>query len=107
MTLVGFPTWMGAILGAWAISPELGCAVTLGYIIQWTLKAPSGRADWMAPAAAVVVGGLLFVFVLGHDPREYETWQRFVTELSIWVGSVLGSSSAAGATGGAPKTNSI
>lgn len=104
---VGIPAWLAAIVGAWAISAELGAAATVGYVGQWTLKAPAKVRDWVAPAAIVTACGLLYVFALGHMPQHWPPSREWFAGFITWAAASLGVASASGRTGGAAKTNSL
>lgn len=103
---VGAPAWLVAIFGAFALSHEMGWACALGYVSQWALKAPKNVPNWIPPAAVAIVCAAVWVFVLGHRPSmpiPTEWWADF----GPWALSAMGAASAAGHTGGAPRTNSI
>lgn len=104
---VAVPSWLAAIVGAWFVSPELGTAATVGYVSQWALKAPARIRDWVAPAAVVLSCLLLYVFVLGHAPKDWHPDRAWFAAFATWAAAALGIGSAAGRTGGAAKTNSL
>jgi sterol desaturase/sphingolipid hydroxylase (fatty acid hydroxylase superfamily) len=107
LSKVGLPAWLIAVLSSWAVSVEVGSAVTLGYAVQWALKAPAKVADWVAPLVVVVGGAVLYVFVLGHAPTSWPPSNAWVGGLVLWTAAALGTASASGLTGGAPATNSL
>lgn len=105
--MLGVPTWLGGIIAAWALSSELGAAATVGYVAQWTLKAPAKVRDWIAPVAIVLACGGLYVFALGHRPESWPPSREWFAGFIGWAASAMGVASAAGRTGGAAKTNSL
>lgn len=107
VTNVGVPAWLVGLVGAWSLSFEVGAAATVGYVAQWTLKAPSNVRDWVSPVVTLGVCVLLWCTVLGHAPKEYPLTREWVAEFLLWTLSAMGASSAAGRTGGAPPTNSL
>lgn len=104
---VGVPAWLVGIIGAWAVSFEVGAAATVGYLAQWTLKAPAKIRDWVAPLVIVVACLVLWVFALGHMPAQWPPSREWVSEFVIWAAAALGVASASGRTGGAARTNSL
>ena len=107
LTVAGVPAWLIALIGAWSISFELGAAATVGYVGQWLLKAPAKVRDWVAPVAILGICLLLWTFVLGHAPKAWPPSREWFAAFIAWTASALGVASAAGRTGGAPKTNSL
>lgn len=107
VTNLGLPAWMVALIGAWSLSFEVGAAATVGYVAQWTLKAPGKIRDWVAPLVTFGVCALLWCTVLGHAPKAFPLTREWVGAFLLWTLSAMGASSAAGRTGGAPPTNSL
>jgi len=106
LSVIGLPAWLIGVLSSWAISFEVGSAATLGYAVQWALKAPERVANWIAPVVVLLGGASLYIFVLGHPPT-FPITNSWVSGLVLWIAAALGVGSAAGHTGGAPATNSI
>lgn len=104
---IGVPAWLAAVIGAYAISFELGAAATVGYVSQWTLKAPARIKDWVAPVAVVTACLVLYIFVLGHMPAHWRPDREWFAGFIGWAATAMGVASAAGRTSGAPKTNSL
>lgn len=109
MNVVGIPAWLIAIASSFMISTEIGAAAVVGYLSQWTVKAPAGIRDWASPMIIVVGCGVLWMFVLGHRPETFTHWppREWWAGFIGWAFSALGIASASGRTGGAPKTNSL
>lgn len=103
----GLPAWLLTIGAAYLVSTEAAACATFGFIMQWTLKAPAKVHDWIAPTVAVVVGGALYVFVLGHKPAALPPSREWIVAFVMWDASALGFASATGRSGGAPKTNTL
>lgn len=104
---VGVPVWLVGILMAFAVSSELGWAALIGYASQWSLKAPKGIPDWVAPSATVVGCLAVWTFALGHIPKAWPPPQSWTKDAIEWALSALGVGTAAGHTAGAPRTNSL
>lgn len=103
---VGAPAWLVAILGAFAISKEMGWSCLIGYVSQWILKAPAKVPDWVPPLATVAVCAAVWVFVLGHMPT-VPIPTKWWADFGPWALAAMGAASASGRTGGAPRTNSL
>lgn len=103
----GLPAWLMTIAAAYLVSTEAAACATFGLVMQVTLKAPKKVHDWVAPLAALVVGGALYVFILGHRPSTMPPGREWLVSFVMWAASALGFASATGKTGGAPKTNSL
>ena len=101
---LGISAWLLAIVGAFAVSPELGSVVAIGYLIQWTLKAPAKLQGWIAPVVAV--GSCLGAYWFFHPPTTGLT-QQWLQAWAMWTLAALGGGSAAGATKGAAGTNAL
>lgn len=102
---IGISAWLLAIIAAFVTSLEMGAAVTIGYLIQWTLKAPARVSMWIAPAVAL--GSCFASYWFFHPPAgapDVETW---VKGYAMWTLSTLGAGSAAGMTRGAAGTNTL
>ena|SRR3990167_1202067 len=103
----GLPTWLVTIASSYLLSAELGACATFGIVMQWTLKAPKRVHDWIAPLVAVLAGGALWVFALGHHPATLPPPREWNVQFIMWAMSALGFASVTGRSGGAPKSNTL
>lgn len=103
----GLPAWLLTIAAAYLVSTDAAACATFGLVMQWTLKAPKKVHDWIAPVVAIVVGGALYVFALGHQPAVLPPTREWSVAFVMWAFSALGIASAIGKTGGAPKSNTL
>lgn len=104
---VGVPTWIVGIIGAFALSREMGWATVIGYLSQWGLKAPKGVPDWVAPVTVTLVCAAVWCFILGNTPKALPIPTAWWGDFGTWAFAAMGAGSAAGRTAGAPKTNSV
>lgn len=100
--LVG--AWGVAILTAFLSGWETGVGVSIGYLGQW-LK--SLKTFPTAAAQGTILVVCIGVFALFHHPAQMPPTDDWIRHAATWALAVLGVSSVAAGTNGAPRTDSI